>query len=340
MSSLKKQLIKFSIIITFKKQNENLFENLEYLNQQTFNNFEVILISENKVNINIKNYLFKIIILKTDEEYPGIKRHEATKHANGDYFTFIDDDAYPSKFWLEVIYSNIKKYNYLALGGPAIDIFNEKNIGTLFSFTYKCNYIGGFPERYMSIYPNKLVNDWPSVNFTVEKDLYNSSKGFNYNLWPGEDTLLCNELSAQTKIVYIHDAIVYHHRRQNIYKHFKQLIGYSKMRGAFFLKRIRNSSHIKFVMPTLLLIYSMILLTISFFNFENKFLIFLIIAIPAIIYLIINIYCSVNSIKNQKLKYKFIPIYIIINYINHLIYGIGFLKGLIKSAISNNYIKK
>lgn len=333
---------KFSIIITFSIQNDYLLENLHHINQQTFNDFEVILISENQISLDTSKYNFTLKILKSIQIFPGIKRHEAAKKANSEYLCFIDDDAYPNPNWLKDLNAEILENNYSCIGGPAIDIFSEKNIGSLFSFTYKCKYIGGFPERYLQLYPKREVEDWPSVNLTIKKSLYDKSSGFNHKIWPGEDTLLCNELNEKlnSKINYIPHIYVNHHRRTTFKKHVKQIIGYAKTRGVFFMSKIKNSRNIKFAIPSIFLVYitsiTVFLIIKPNIVFEYSKLIFF----PLILYFMINLIATMLSNYQQKNNFFYNFVHIGVNFINHILYGFGFLKGVLRYAFNNNHYKK
>ena len=56
---------KFSVIIPTLNSNNFLLKCLNHLNNQSFKNFEVLLISENKLeNISPTNYSFKLKILE------------------------------------------------------------------------------------------------------------------------------------------------------------------------------------------------------------------------------------------------------------------------------------
>ena len=93
---------KFSVIIPTLNTNSFLLKNLSYLNQQSFKDFEVIIVSENKIeNIFQKDYFFKLRIILKNITKPGKKRNYAASISDGEYLCFIDDDAFPANNWLE-----------------------------------------------------------------------------------------------------------------------------------------------------------------------------------------------------------------------------------------------
>lgn len=315
----------FSIIITFKKNSKNLEKCLQYLNKQTFKNFETILVSENFINVCSQyNNSLKITKIITKSKYPGIKRHIGTKIAKGRYLVFIDDDAYPHYKWLKEYYNIIKVQNNVAYGGPAIDEYKINKLNQkILSFIYKVKFFGGFPERYISL-KKKIVDDWPSVNLCIKKEDYDKTKGLNHKFWPGEDSLLCNEIfyKLNKKIQYTPKAIVYHVRRLDFKNHIKQLFGYGKMRGLFFCNKIENSFKLKYTIPTLFFLYNVFLIA-SYFFFKNKIIFF-----PIYIYFLANIYLTYKTIVTIGEKKKMTIIFAISNFINHNIYGLAFLIGI------------
>lgn len=325
---------KFSVIITFKKNTKDLEKCLYYLSKQTFKNFEVILVSENNIKIPNKfNYLLKIKKIVYKNKFPGVKRHIAAIKSKSNYLVFIDDDAYPKKNWLESYFYKIKKNKFEILGGPAID---EYKINTLkqriLSFIFKVEYFGGFPERYVAL-KEMSVDDWPTVNLCIKKEIYKKTNGLNYKFWPGEDSLLCNEIyySLKKKIRYVPEAVVHHVRRNTIRRQIYQLFGYGKMRGYFFKNRIQNSFKIKFIIPSVFFLYNLFLFFFLFkINIVEKN-----IFIPLIIYFILNIYFTIKTIKVLKENIKLIFFFLLCNYINHNIYGLAFIFGLFKKKNKN-----
>ena len=169
--------ISFSIIITFYKKNKFLEKCLKYIDQ--FSNskidFDVILISE--IKYKPKKYNYKLRFIHTPHlNRPGEKRNFAARISNKSILAFIDDDAYPTKKWLEKafnFYLKKKKLN-VCLGGPGLiphdDNFQAKTADKF--FTSKIFY--PFSERYKNEKKKNLkyVNDWPAVNLFIPKKIF------------------------------------------------------------------------------------------------------------------------------------------------------------------------
>ena len=87
-------MIKFSVIIPFKKESNYLKKNLNALNQIKDNNlFEVILLPDEDFEI-FEQYNFTFSIIPTGKISPPRKRDIGVKNSVSQYIYFIDDDAY------------------------------------------------------------------------------------------------------------------------------------------------------------------------------------------------------------------------------------------------------
>ena len=310
----------FSVIIPTIKTNNYLLKCLDKLCLQKFKNFELILISENILNIE-KKYNFNIKkIYKKNILTPGKKRNYAAKFANGEYLAFIDDDAFPKVDWLEKAYKfikkNSKKKSFL-LGGPGILPNNETFFSKLIDLSFRSRVFGSSRYRYSSIKNNlNTFDDWPSVNMIVGRKLFLKLKGFDNNFWPGEDSKFCNRfIKNGGKIIYLHNMIVYHYRRSSFLKHFSQIFKYAFTRGTFFQNRDKNSFKFSFLLPSLFNLYiviSLVMLKIVFF-------------IPLSI-LLIFIFCEFYF-KNLKILSSLIVSFLVLA--NLSIYGFAFLLSFI-----------
>lgn len=234
--------ILFSIIIPLRSENEYLLETLKYLKQQTFKNFETLVITDQ--------------ISKSPD--PSIKRNLGAKMAKGQYLCFLDDDSYPEKNWLTNIYRQIQIHGDIAsFCGPCLtppgDNLLQKASGEFWSSILGSGGAGryrNFPQ------PSRLVDDYPSVNLTVNKAIFQKLGGFNSKYWPGEDTILCLDLiNNHQKILYHPSIVVFHHRRAVLIPHLKQISRYALHRGLFARKFPKNSLKIGYFMPSIFLLY-------------------------------------------------------------------------------------
>ncbi len=289
---------KFSVIIPTLNSNNFLLKCLNHLNNQSFKNFEVLLISENKLeNISPTNYSFKLKILEKQIIKPGEKRNYAAKISNGEYLCFIDDDAFPKINWLEVAndyFDNNTSANNVILGGPGI-LPKDDNFFSKTSNLFFCSiFVGNSKSKYIAVKDNENIefDDWPSANMVISKEAFLQLGGFDINFWPGEDSKLCMKLiNSNGKIVYKSDLIVFHYRRSNFLKHFRQIFRYSYTRGIFFQNKDKNSRKLIYTIPSLFMIY-FVFIPLSLFN--------MIYLIPLSIFIILLFIDALKSYKYEK----------------------------------------
>ena len=164
----------FSIIIPFKSWSRDLEECLEKIQKQTFSSYEVILLPDNKITLpEIYNEL-PVEIFPTGAVNPALKRDLGSEKATGQFLAFIDDDAYPQPDWLEVALNTLKNRDDIAaIGGPAITPKNDPFWARVFGAVFLSDFSGGFRERYVPSPPRRMIDDWPTVNLIVRKEVFN-----------------------------------------------------------------------------------------------------------------------------------------------------------------------
>lgn len=312
----------FSVIIPFNKFNIYLEENLNSFLIQEFKNFEIILVGNENLN-KFNNFKKKLNLnyIKVKYRNPTKKRNLAISKAKGKYIVFIDDDAYSEKNWLADYYNQIKKNNYIVLGGPSLTPTSDSFIAKLSSLFYELKIGGGAPERYTKNNKKDIVDDWPMVNLIIEKRFLNQIGNLDDSIWPGEDTELCSRIQKNNQnIKYIKDAFVYHHRRGSIMSHLRQIFNYGYNR-THLIKTKKIKMDIKYFIPIIFLFYNLLLIKLHTVG------IFFI--LPIVIYFLMIILESLKFFKNKNNFFKiiFLPL---LTYFSHLTYGLGEIMGLIQ----------
>lgn len=328
-----------SIIIPLKKINDYIKEETEYILEQIYSNFELIILPDKYSDEEINIELFKdsrIKIIETGEFPPAVKRAIGTEHSKGSILAFLDDDTYPEKDWLLNALRAMESVKINALGGPAVssskDNFSKQISGLIYSSSLMS---GKHKARYI---PDKVqyVNDYPSCNFIITRELYYRVGGFKSEYYPGEDTILCNNIiKANEKILYTPEALVYHHRRDLFFGHFKQLKGYAWHRG-YFVKRFGgNSLSLPYFIPSVFLIYTIFMPFALYFDLPkilnicftdiNKNIFSALLMLPHSLYILCLILGWISTLSIVKGFCKAVGIFL-----SHLTYGIFFIKGLIR----------
>lgn len=306
----------FSFIIPVYNRPDEIDELLNSLTFQTYKEwFEVVVVEDgstlncqsvvekyaNKLNV---SYYFK------KNSGPGDSRNFGMNVAKGTYFIILDSDCIlPNNYLQEVnIFLSV---NYVdCFGGPdaAHESFSDvqKAINQVMTSVLTTGGIRGANEKLGKFQPR-------SFNMGISKEAFLATKGFG-KIHPGEDPDLSIRLwKMNFKTALIPNAFVYHKRRIDWGKFYKQVNKFGKARPIL-NQRYPEYSKITYWFPTL---------------FSTGFLIAIILFFRGN-YLLITIYCAyylllfLQSLINTKsLKISFLTI--IASFIQFFGYGAGFL---------------
>jgi len=329
-----------SIIIAAKRWQKNLEECVRKCGKLDYPDFEIIVLPDVYKPDDAPGLPLTLgmRIIPTGALSPPHKRDIGIAHARGDIIAFIDDDAYPRHDWLAQACAEFKDGDTAAVAGPALtppeDSLRQKASGALFALWLVSGHV---TYRYIPK-PRRQVRDYPTCNLFVRASVLKEIGGFNTNFWPGEDTLLCLEITEHLhkKIIYSPAVIVYHHRRPLFLPHLRQVVNYALHRG-YFVKRFPQTSRLSlYFVPS---IFVTGLLTLGFLSAVSQearlwLVVFGAVYINAL--LIATMY-SVRflSLTRQRLFDKALFMLMVFAGIilTHCVYGVSFIKGLVSPAL-------
>ena len=319
--------IKFSVIIPFKNFNQYLYQCLDNLMKQSYQNFEIILLPDK-----VEKILYqKVRTIPTGPFGPAEKRDLGAKKAKGEILAFIDDDAYPHQDWLKDSLDSFKDETVAAVCGPGVtpsddDIF-QKAGGWVNSLWFGSGGAGTYrfiPQK------KRLVDDYPSMNFIVRKSAFNKVGGFDTHYWPGEDTKLCMDLVyiLKKKIIYHPKVLVYHHRKPLFLPHLKQISRFAIHRGYFAKILPKTSMRIGYLIPTLfvLILLTGPLISLLYKPFTLLYLSYIGLYLSILIINMVYVMLKTSSILVSVLTASGILL-------THIIYGILFPFGYLKKSL-------
>lgn len=317
--------MKFSIVIPVRSINDFLKESISQIKKLEHKDFEVLIVVDYEEKYPFNDDRFKILV--SGPISPGEKRNFAVENSIGDVIAFLDDDAYPTKEWLthaEKIFSDEGVY---ALGAPAmtpVDApFLEKMSGKVLESKLAS---AGTVYRHTPM-AAQLIDDYPTVNLFVRKTAFKAVGGFTKEFWPGEDTKLCLDLVKKygKKFLYDPRPIVYHHRRNLIIPHLKQISRYGQHRGQFARILPETSRLPGYFVPSIFLlglVFGPLVSTVYdplwFFYWS-----------VVLLYLLLLLSTSISiALKEKTLEGG---IYVLSGiFLTHITYGINFIIGLVK----------
>jgi cellulose synthase/poly-beta-1,6-N-acetylglucosamine synthase-like glycosyltransferase len=322
-------LKKVAIIIPVKEVNDYIRESLSYIEKLDYDKklLDVIVLPDNAGKIDGK-FSFNLRILPTGHIHPGEKRDIGIKNTDADIAAFIDDDVFPAKQWLRKAVEIFEGDGTAgAVCGPAAtpgnDSFLQKVSGSIYS-----SFLGGGGYRYRYMQEvSRFVDDYPSCNLIIRKDVLDRIGGFNTEFWPGEDTVICLKIVKDLKmrIAYHPDVFVFHHRRKFFSGHIRQVRSYALHRG-YFVKRFPETSfRLSYFIPSFFDIY---LLSFAIPLLFFKLPVLALWAGPLLLYLIL---LAADGIKTGKPGFGLMTMLGI--FTTHVWYGVYFILGLLSGKL-------
>jgi len=313
-----------SILIPVKKDNKNLRECIEACLRLDYADFEIVVLPDEAIDL---PYGDKIKIILTGSVDPARKRDMAMDKTRGEITAFLDDDAYPRQDWLNNAVRHFEGEATAAVCGPAVTPDTDTLLQKASGYVYSSFLVSGpHNKRYI---PRELceVDDYPSCNFLVRKDVLREIGGFDTKFWPGEDTVLCLKVTKELKkkIIYDPAVLVYHHRRPLFKRHLKQIRSYALHRGYFVKRFPQTSLRAAYFFPSVFVAGLIIGGISSVFSPTLKAFYLQVI----LVYLILALY---NSLKYSSPRLKFVVFLGII--FTHLTYGVYFVKGLLAKRLA------
>lgn len=325
-----------SIIIPVKRVNDYIFESVPKILELGRNDIEILIFTD---EIDTEHTWPRTRIIASGVVGPAEKRDLALIYAKGDILAFIDDDAYPDPMWLEKTLPHFNDPRVGAVGGPAITPHNDGILAKASGGVFESLLGGGFTRnRYLPIGAPRPIDDWPTVNLLVRKDVFEKIGGFDTSYWPGEDTKLCLDIiEAGYTIMYEPDAIVYHHRRGDIVKHLKQIGNYGIHRGYFAKKYPRTSCKLSYFIPSFFVLYLLLLLMVIIFFKDGLLIAFF--TIPLAIYIVgLLLDAIMIGIRWRSIRVPLITAGLI--GLTHAWYGIRFMQGLVITQNLKSTLRK
>lgn len=223
----------FSVIIPLYNRPQEIDELLHTLTQQTYTQFEVLVIedgSKNDARAIVQGYQDKLDVRYyfKENEGQGFTRNFGFKLAKGDYFIIFDSDCLIPPGYLETVKNYLYEHKLDAYGGPdaAHGSFTPVQKAISYSMTSpfttggirgsKKNMGGQFHPR--------------SFNMGISREVWEKVGGFILTRL-GEDIEYSIRIhEAGFKIGLIPKGVVYHKRRTNFSQFYKQLHFFGRAR--------------------------------------------------------------------------------------------------------------
>lgn len=217
--------IPFSIIVPVYNRPDEVDELLDSLTRQTCKTFEVIIVEDGsatpckdvcdkyKGRLDIKYFM-------KPNSGPGQSRNYGVERAKGDYVLILDSDVVVPEGYLQAVHDELEREPCEAFGGPdrAADSFTPTQKAISYSMTsfFTTGGIRGGKKKLDKFYPR-------SFNMGVRRDVYNKLGGFSKMRFGEDIDFSIRIFKAGCKCRLFPGAWVYHKRRTDFRKFWRQV---------------------------------------------------------------------------------------------------------------------
>ena len=317
--------LKYSIIIPVFNRPDEVKELLDTLVLQTYKDFEIIIVEDgsrisSEQVVNQYTTALNIRYFSKPNEGPGMTRNYGAERASGNYFIFFDSDCLIPANYMEIVDNNLTHCWFDAYGGPdaAHESFTPIQKAISYSMTSVLS-TGGI--RGAMIDPMKFHPRSFNMGFSLE--VFKATGGFA-NMRFGEDLDMSMRIKEKGFTAgLIKNAFVYHKRRTDFRKFFKQVYNSGIARISLY-KRHPNTLKAVHFAPALFVLFFIISIIGLFFG-EWLFMALLLVYFFAVF--------LDSLIQSKSLKVAILSIVSV--FVQHMAYGTGFIKSFWKRIILN-----
>lgn len=312
----------FSIIVpVFNRPNE-VEELLESISKQSLSDFEVIIVEDGSTvkcdevvqryqdTLNVK-YYYK------DNSGPGETRNYGSGKSNGEYLIILDSDCILPPDYLKNVHDELQNNPCDAFGGPdrAHESFTpvQKAISYAMTSFFTTGGIRGGKKKLDKFYPR-------SFNLGIRKDAFDALGGFSKMRFGEDIDLSIRIFDNGYSCRLFPDAWVYHKRRTDFRKFFKQVHNSGIARINLY-KRHPKSLKPVHLLPACFTLGLLFLLILSLFWPWAL--------LPIAIYMLLIFFDA--AIKEKSIKIGLLSI--VASFVQLTGYGTGFLRAVWRRLI-------
>jgi len=314
--------MRFSIIVPIYNRPDEARELLESLSHQTFKDFELVLVEDGSTKPcrdEVETYRASFLIQYIDKENTGRSdsRNVGMQHAEGDYFIFFDSDCIIPAPYLETVDRLLREDYADCYGGPDSEHPSFTTMQKAVNYAMTSFWTtGGIRGGKMTMEKFKPR----TFNMGFSRSVYEKVGGFRDMYGEDIDLSIRIERAGFTTKRY-REAFVYHKRRVNLKKFYKQVNIFGQARINLY-KRYPDSLKLVHTLPALFIVGCITILFLAIFH--SPYWLFF----PAFYVLILS--CDA-LIKTGSLKIAGLSV--VTSLIQLTGYGTGFIKSFVEKII-------
>lgn len=312
----------YSIIIPVYNRPDEVDELLASLTQQTFTDFEVVIVEDGSTVpcldiVEKYNKQLDIRYFNIANSGPGPARNHGVQNSSGNYVIILDSDCILPPSYLKHVDHSFKHYNADAFGGAdrahADFSATQKAVNYAMTSFFTTGGIRGSEKKLDKFYPR-------SFNMGMKKTVYEALEGFSRMRYGEDIDFSIRIFKGGYACFYFPNAWVYHKRRTDFRKFFRQVNHSGKARIDLFLKYPESLKPVH-CLPAFFTIGLIAILIASFFYPP--------LLILPLIYMIALLVDSL--IKNKSLKVAFLSVPA--SFVQLTGYGTGFISAVWRKLI-------
>ena len=315
--------MRLSVIVPVFNRPHEVRDLLESLTHQTDRDFEVVIVedgSTDRCEGEVVAYQSKLIlsyIFKANSG-PGQVRNVGSGFAKGDYLVFLDSDCVLPPSYIETVRESLSTDFADAFGGPdrAREDFTLLQHAISYSMTafFTTGGIRGGSEKLEKFHPR-------SFNMGYSREVFERTGGFSVMRF-GEDidmSIRITDAGFSTRLIKA--AYVYHRRRTNLRRFFKQVYNSGIARINLYKRHPRSLKPVHLA-PAIFTIGVLIILLLSVI--VSPYLV-----IPLLLHALLIL--TDATISNRNLLIGFLAV--VTSYVQLMGYGSGFLYAVFKRLV-------
>lgn len=314
--------MRYSLIIPVYNRPDEVDELLESLTNQSFKDFEVIVVEDGS-SVPCKDIVEKyrdrldVHYYNKPNSGPGQTRNYGAERSNGEYLLILDSDCVIQEGYLDAVEAELCREPADAFGGPdrAHDSFTpvQKAINYAMTSFFTTGGIRGGKKKMDKFYPR-------SFNMGVKADVYKALGGFSRMRFGEDIDFSIRIFKGGYRCRLFPEAWVWHKRRTDLKKFFKQVHNSGIARINLY-KKYPESLKLVHMLPAMFTVGVVLVILCSFICIWS---LLLLAVFAAIIF-------ADSSVRNKSVKIGILSV--VAAFIQLTGYGSGFLAAWWKRCV-------
>lgn len=234
----------FSVIVPVYNRPDEIRELLDSLADQTYHNFEILIIEDGSDNpckrvVELFDDKLNIQYYYKENSGQGFSRNYGFERAEGDFLVVFDSDCIIPPHYFETVRNHLHSHHLDAYGGPdrSHQDFTplQKAIGYSMTSPFTTGGIRGNEKHAGTFHPR-------SFNMGISKEVFTETGGYRITRMGEDIEFSIRIIRKGFRVGLIPEAFVYHKRRTSLVQFYRQLHFFGRARvnvGRFYPDEIK-----------------------------------------------------------------------------------------------------